>query len=48
MNKGTPSVRAAIWSMTSSGSVVRLAICSIKVVRSRRSSRLSASIVTWG
>ncbi len=46
-NKGTPSVRSTIWSTTSSGNALP-AICSTKSVRSRRSSRLSISMLTCG
>src|SRR5215831_11659103 len=35
-NNGTPSVRSAIWSMTSSGSALSPEICATKVVRSKR------------
>jgi hypothetical protein len=33
MNSGTPSVRSAIWSMTSSGNALRPAICATKEAR---------------
>ncbi len=47
-NSGTPSVRSTIWATTSSGNALPPAICSTRAVRSRRSRRLSASIVTCG
>ena len=46
-NSGTPSVRSTIWSTTSPGSALS-EICATKMVRSRRSKRLSVSIVTCG
>src|SRR5262249_8590391 len=47
-NNGTPSVRSTIWLMTSLGKLFPPAICSTRAVRSRRSRRLSVSIVTCG
>ena len=47
-NSGTPSARSTIWATTSSGNALPPAICSTKAVRSRRSRRLSASMVTCG
>ena len=46
-NSGTPSLRSAIWSTTASGSVLP-ETCTISAIRSRRSRRFNASIVTRG
>ena len=47
-NKGTPSVRSVIWSITSAGSALPPAICPTSAVRSCRSRRLSAIMLTCG